>query len=249
REIDRKAYKGERYNEKLVRTEIDNLRKKVEKLTDNELVLEVMKIMKNVGDGHSWAFPPPDNFDFKNSLPLLLYQFKEGLYIIAGDPKYKDLLGNQILEYAGIPVEKFKAIFDPYIFRDNQMAVKVRIPYILRTPGYLKTLKLIKDALAVDLKVKDLNGNTKAVTVKADTTQPNIWNILPNPDSWVNYPETLPGKLPLYLKDMKTAHWWELMEDKKTVYCQLNKIRNSPDQNFQQFAERLIRYFDSTGAE
>ena len=249
REIDRKAYKGERYNEKLVRTEIEDLRKKVSKLTDNELVLEVIKIMVKVGDGHSWAFPPPDKLDFKNSLPLLLYQFKEGLYVIAGDPKYKELLGNQVIEYAGIPVDRFKAIFDPYIFRDNQMAILVRIPYLLRTPGYLKTLNLIKDAEVIDLKVKDLKGNVKTVAVTTDTTQPNIWNILPNPDSWINFQQTLPGNLPLYLKDMKTEHWWELMPDKKTVYCQLNKIRNSQNQSFAQFAERLFKFFDSTGAE
>jgi hypothetical protein len=145
-----------------------------------------------------------------------------------------------VLEYAGTPVDKFAAIFDPYIMRDNQNALLVKIPYILRVPEYVKTKKLIRDASSVDLKIVDMKGNQKMVTVKADSTQPNIWNVLPNPAGWVNLPQTLPGKMPLYLKDMGTAHWWELIPDQKMVYCQLNKILNAPGQNFAQFVQRLF---------
>lgn len=248
-EIDRKSVKGEQFNPKEIATEISQLRQKVPALTDNEIILEVIRIMRKLNDGHSWAMPPFEHPDFKMTLPLLFYQFNEGLYVIAGDPKYKELLGAQVIEYAGIPVEKFREIFDPYIMRDNQNALLVKIPYLLRTPAYLKTKNLIKDASSIDLKIRDMNGNQKTVTVKTDATQPNIWNTLPNPATWINLPETLAGKVPLYLKNMGTAHWWELLPDKKMVYCQLNKILNAPNQSFAQFVQRLFRFYDSTHAE
>ncbi len=249
REIDRKSVKGEQFDPKEIAREITQLRQKVSTLTDNEIMLEVMRIMRKLNDGHSWAMPPFEHPDYKMTLPLLFYQFSEGLYVIAGDPKYKELLGCQVIEYAGIPVEKFREIFDPYIMRDNQNALLVKIPYILRNPIYLKTKKLISDASSVDLKIRDMNGKQKTVTVKTDDTQPNIWNNLPNPATWINLPETLPGKVPLYLKNMGTAHWWEFLPDRNMVYCQLNKILNAPNQNFSQFVERLFRFYDSTHAE
>jgi len=248
-EIDRKSIKGEQFDPKEIAKEIAQLRGKISNLTDNEIILEIMRIMRKLNDGHSWAMPSFEHPDFKMTLPLLFYQFNEGLYIIAGDPKYKDLLGSQVLEYAGTPVDKFTAIFDPYIMRDNQNALLVKIPYILRSPEYVKTKKLIRDAGSVDLKIVDMKGSRKTVTVKADSTQPNIWNTLPNPASWVNLPQSLPGKMPLYLKDMGTAHWWELIPENKMVYCQLNKILNAPGQNFAQFVQRLFRFYDSTHAE
>jgi len=248
-EIERKSVKHEQFDPKEIIKEIAQLREKISTLTDNEIILEIMRIMRKLNDGHSWAMPSFEHPDFKMTLPLLFYQFNEGLYIIAGDPKYKDLLGSQVLEYAGTPVDKFVAVFDPYIMRDNQNALLVKIPYILRTPEYVKTKKFISDASSVDLKIVDMKGNQKTVNVKADSTQPNIWNTLPNPASWVNLPQTLPGKIPLYLKDMGTAHWWELLADKKMVYCQLNKILNAPGQNFAQFVQRLFRFYDSTHAE
>jgi tetratricopeptide (TPR) repeat protein len=249
REIDRKAIKGDQFDPALIRGQINSLKERVPKLTDNEIVLEIIKIMRNLNDGHSWAMPPFESLDFKMTLPLLFYQFKEGLYIIAGDPKYKDIMGSQVTEYAGIPVEKFAGIFDPYISRDNQMSVLTKVPYLLRVPAGLKTLKFIKDASSVDLKLTDIKGNKRTVAVKADTTQPIIWNVLPAPDGWINFPETLTTPMPLYLKDMRTFHWWELMPDKKTVYCQINRIRNAPNQTFSQLAERLFNYIDSAKAE
>src|SRR6185436_16538970 len=221
--------------------ELTELKKKIPTLTDNEIILEIIRIMRKMNDGHSWAMPPFEHPDFKMTLPLLFYQFKEGLYVIAGDPKYKELLGSQVIEYAGIPVEKFTAVFNPYIMRDNQNSLLVKVPYILRTPTFLKTKKLIKDASAIELKVRDMNGNQKMVTVKADTTQPNIWNVLPSPATWINLPEILPGKVPLYLKDMGNAHWWEYLPASKMVYCQVNKILNAPNQSFAQFIERMFR--------
>lgn len=249
REIDRKSVTGEQFDPKDIATEISDLRKKVPALTDNEIILEIVRIMRKMGDGHSWAMPSFEHPDFKKTLPLLFYQFKEGLYVIAGDPKYKDLLGSQVIEYAGMPVEKFAGIFDPYISRDNANSVLVKVPYLLRTPEFLKTKKYIKDASSVDLKIRDLKGNLRTVNVIADTTQPNIWNVLPSPASWINLPEILPGKVPLYLKNMGTYHWWEFIADKKMVYCQLNKILNGPGQNFAQFVQRLFNFYDSTHAE
>ena len=249
REIDRKAVKGEQYDPVMIKTEIDDLKKKITRLSDNEIILEIIRIMRKMNDGHSWAMPPFEHPDFKMTLPLLFYQFREGLYVIAGDPKYKDLLGSQVIEYAGIPVEKFTPIFDPYIMRDNQNSLLVKIPYLLRTPVFLKTLKHIKDAGSIDLKIRDMNGTIKTVTVIPDTTQPNIWNVLPNPTTWVNLPQTLPSKVPPYLKDMGTAHWWELIPESNMVYCQLNRILNAPNQSFAQFVERLFRFYDSTHAE
>jgi hypothetical protein len=248
-EIDRKSVKGEQFDPKEIAREIAQLKQKISTLNDNEIILEIMRIMRKMNDGHSWAMPSFEHPDFRRTLPLLFYQFSEGLYVIAADPKYKDLLGSQVLEYAGITIDKFTDIFDPYIMRDNQNALKVRIPYILRTPEFVKTKKYIKDASSVDLKIRDMKGNLKTVNVKADTTQPNIWNTLPNPATWVNLPQTLAGKMPLYLKDMGNAHWWEAVPEMNMVYCQVNKIRNTPEQSFAQFVQRLFRFYDSTQAE
>src|ERR1043165_3377815 len=99
REIDRKAVKGEQFDPKEMAREISELKLKVPNLTDNEIILEVVRIMRKMHDGHSWAMPPFEKLDFKMTLPLLFYQFKEGLYVIAADPKYKELLGNQVIEY------------------------------------------------------------------------------------------------------------------------------------------------------
>jgi hypothetical protein len=87
------------------------------------------------------------------------------------------------------------------------------------------------------------------VSIVADTTQPNIWNILPNPPGWINLPQTLGKEIPLYLKQMNKSHWWELLPKNNTVYCQVNRIRNDRDQSFAQFAERLSYFLDSTKAK
>lgn len=217
----------------------------IPRLKDEQIILGFMKLMVFLDDGHTAVLNFGENPFFRSALPMQFYWFDEGLFVISADPKHQELLGAQVLELDGRPALEVLEAMTPYINRDrgNPIWPKQRAPYMLRNLALLQAAGLIKSPERVTLKVRDLAGATRDVVVSADTTQPNIWNMLPNPPSWVSFASTL-GTPPLYLRSMNKPYWFEYLPEHKTVYFQLNSVRNDPQEPLAQFTERLFQFID-----
>ena len=245
REVRRKGY-VDGVPRRLPRADFDALVARLDsdipKLSDTQITIELMKLMAKVGDGHTGLLGSAERPEMQQTLPLQFYLFDEGLYVVSADPKYKELLGAQVLRFDEAPVERVVAALDPLISRDNDIWIKQRAPYMMRHLPLLRGLGLVSDDKQVRLTLRDAAGRERAVTVAADATQPNIWNTLPNPATWVNYPQTLNAPVPLYLKNMGAPYWFEYLPDSKTVYFQFNSVRNDQQEPLAQFSERLFKF-------
>jgi len=113
----------------------------------------------------------------------------------------------------------------------------------------LKTLGLISTMDKVELKIKDLKGEVKTAYVVADTSQPDIWNIQPNPKGWVSFPETLQEPVPLYLKNNDKPFWFDYSPATKIVYAQVNRIWNTAEQSLEGFAKKLSAFINETDVQ
>ena len=252
REVRRKGY-ADGIPRRLPLAEFDALVRRLDadipRLTDTEVIIELMKLMARLGDGHTGLLGSPERADLRRTLPLQFYLFEEGLFVVSADPKYRELLGAQVLGFDGSPVERVVASLAPLISRDNEIWVRQRAPYMMRHLPLLRGLGVVSDAARVRLAVRDTAGRERAVTVEADETQPNIWNTLPNPAAWVNYPQTLAAPLPLYLRNMAAPYWFEYLPEAKAVYFQFNSVRNDPAEPFARFVERLFKFVSEHDVE
>ena len=71
--------------------------------------------------------------EFAETLPMKFFLFKEGLYVIAADPKYRDLLGSQVLNFGDASVNQAMAALAPVVFRDNDIWLKTMGPIFFVT--------------------------------------------------------------------------------------------------------------------
>jgi len=252
REVKRKGHDPFR---KISRAEFDSsiksLGDSIPKLADMQIVIEIMKLMAKVGDGHTAVVPGPQSRpELHLSLPIKFYLFKEGLYIIAADPKYKELLGAQVLRFENHTVDEVVAALDPLINRDaSDIWVKERAPYLMRSLPLLNGLGLIAEAGKVQLTISNQMGKTREVTLGSDMTQPNIWNVQPNPRTWINLSQIEPGPQPLYLKNMSANYWFEYLPQSRVVYFQFNSIINSPEESLAKFSDRLFQFINDHEVE
>lgn len=224
---------------------VARLRAAIPQLTDTQVIVEMMKLMRTVGDGHTNILPL-ERPEFQPTLPLQFYVFAEGLYIVAADPTYKDLLGAQVLRFETRPVDGVMRALDPLISRDNDSPIWVqqRAPYLMRHVPVLHALGLAPSPSELTLSLRMLDGNTRSVKVTTDTNNPNIWNVLPHPAGWIDLPRTLPEPVPLYLENMGTPFWFEQVAGSKLVYCQINSVRNTSNETLPQFGERLLAFVE-----
>jgi hypothetical protein len=229
---------------------VKNLHDAIPKLSDLQIIVELMKLLRTLGDGHANLFLY-NRPEFQPTLPVQFYFFKEGLFIIAADPKYKHLLGAQVLLVQEQTPEKVVEALDPLISRDNENAIWVqqRAPYLMRHLPLLHALGVIPSPAEVSLTLRALDGAEQVVKLATDTSQPNIWNVKPHPTIWVGLPQTLVAPLPLYLKNPATPYWFEHLPDAKLVYFQFNSVRNAPSEPLSDFSARLLKFVNDSDVD
>lgn len=250
REVKRKGY-GPGVARKFSKEEFDSavakLNAEIPRLTDAQMLIEMMKLMRKLGDGHTGILGRVDNAEAALSVPLQFYLFKEGLFIIAADPQYKELLGAQVLRFGESTITQVMEALDPLTSRDNDFWPNQIGPYRMRSLPLLNGLGLIPEARKVNLTIKDLQGKERVVSVPATTDFPNIWNEFPK--SWLTYAASLEKPLPLYLKNMTRAYWFEYQPETKLLYFQYNRVRNEGEEPLAKFSERLFKFINDNEVE
>ncbi len=250
REVKRKGYAPFRkVSERDFDAAVQKLHAAVPQLNDAQVTIELMKLMKLVGDGHTMVYAFWERPEFLKHLPVDFTFFAEGLYVTAADNAHADLLGARVLRFDDSTVEAVMQRLDPVINRDNDMAPLVMGTMRLRSLWLLHGLGLIAGDEKVSLTVVDRQGTTRAVTLAADSNIPSrrLWDGFP-PD-WKTFHQTLAGPPPLYLKDIYRPYWFEYAPETKTVYFQFNRVRNDEKEPFDAFCQRLFKFVNENDVQ
>ncbi len=250
REVTRKGYAdgvARKISREQFHSAVQALSDRVSKLNDAQMVVEIMKLMRSVGDGHTGLLAPPQRPEFARALPIQFFLFKEGLFVIGSDPKHQDLLGAQVISLGGNSVEQLMGSLDQVINRDNDFWPNQIAPYLMRNLQLLHALGLVPEIRKAELRIRDATGRERTVTIDSDTNHPNIWNDFP--EDWVTYAQKLTAPLPLYLKNTRANYWFEYLPGTKTVYFQYNRVRNNQQESLASFTERLFKFIDENDVE
>jgi tetratricopeptide (TPR) repeat protein len=215
---------------------------KVPKLTDTQIVIEMMKLTAAVGDGHTMIYAFFERPELLDNIPIEFAFFEEGLFIVAADLRFSDLLGTRVIRFGDRSVAEVSQALDPLISRDNPAAPQVMGPMRMRNVPLLAGLGLIPDPRHVSLTVQDEGGKLRTVTLPADSNVPSrkLWDGYPQ--NWRRLVDTLPAPLPLYLKNPYKDYWFEYLPDRKTVYLQWNHIHSDPVEPIDKFFDRVAQF-------
>lgn len=216
-------------------TLVQELRSDIPNLSDAQIVLGVMRLMRRLGDGHSlvdgW-----DNPEF-GDVPLDLYLFEEGLFVTAAAPEYTDLVGTQVASIGNHEIDDVIATLEPCISRDNNMWLKLIVPRFIRKPHLLHALGLTPKPDRLLFTLQATNGEVLKVEVACAEAMPH-----PLPNDW----PTISGRtggVPLYLRD-DGPYWFKHLAQEKTVYMQHRSVSDKEDESFERFCERLFYLID-----
>lgn len=225
-------------------------------LSDHQLILELMKLVRRLNDGHGRVRPPQDRADLQRAVPLDVYLFEEGVFVTAvaqDHPRLEDLLGAEVLRIGGHEIAAVIAAFEPLIARDNENSQWFRecLPPFLREPSVLCALGLILEPDRIAYTVRTMSGEIRTLTIEADP-QLAAWllrHAFPCPAGWRLLPDTLPGELPLMLRNAHVPFWFQTLLDERTLYFQFNQVRDAATETLAEVGERLTAAFDAGGAE
>lgn len=204
-------------------------------LSDEQIVVEIMKIMGSLGSGHNFIIPTSPKVGALKKLPVQLYQFNDGMFIVDAKEGFEKWIGYQVESIGNIPIEKALEKTNVVNARDNDMQTLWQGPYFLTMPDVLKGLGIIENENHVILTLRDSIGKSKK-----EIMEPVNWN-------FTGFPKTPPlrkGSQPLYLSKMNDIYWYESILEDQAIYIQFNSVQSKDDQPLDDFTLEINNQID-----
>jgi tetratricopeptide (TPR) repeat protein len=200
----------------------------------------MMRIVALVGDGHTRIDPRKDeNFQFE-SLPLKLYDFDDGIFVRAADPRFARLVGWRVEAVGGVPIAEAQRRVGELISADTEMGKRQLAPLYLEMPEILQALGLSDSQESARLTLTR-GKERQTVTIAATQVNPE-WPsdtdiALTTPKGWV---DACAGPPPLYLQNPLDYHRLIELPAAKALYAQLNWVADIEGDTLSAYSKRIL---------
>ena len=187
------------------------------------------------GDGHTYMLPFGARRVAAHMLPLRLYQFSDGLYVVdALDDSGQKWIGSRVLRIGSASAEDVINAMRPALSVDNRFGYLWVGPPLLSFAGYLEKFAGVTPGASVPLTLRTRTGEVVHVNMPLMSAPP-LRGIPKLP------PSKVPGApaAPLYLKNVPQNFWFTPLAGDSVLYVQFNQVADAPDESLAAFAGRL----------
>lgn len=222
---------------------VDGLLGRIEALSDDEVAVEVMRLVAlptlQGRDGHTAVLP----ISF-HVLPLQLYVFEDGWFVVEARAEQAHLVGAQVLAIGGKPIEDVAHAVAPLMTRDNDWNLRTKLPFYLSLVEVLVALGFAEKGEEVTLSLRMSDGRESDVTLAGIP----IGEVM-GPNGPPHLLPTLPGVRGL--RDRDRAWWMEIVPEARALYVQYNAVSpaSSEGELVGDFGARIGRTFEEERLE
>jgi hypothetical protein len=212
---------------------IDELDARLTSLSDEEIILEMSRIVSRVGDGHTglgwgWFFP---------RVPMNLFWFGRELRVTKVSKQFPRVNGARLMKIGGVSVDKIYEQSREYIPQGEteQFVLDVssgRLTY----PIFLKHLGLTRNAESAVYEFVDLKGKRFSLEMKGEPRRESE-------NDWIAPYK----KSPLALEKSDAPFYYEYLAEAKTLYVNFRWYPRRPE--FARFSKELFDFIDKTQPE
>ncbi|MFN0141108.1 MAG: hypothetical protein ACKVQW_13600 [Pyrinomonadaceae bacterium] len=221
---------------------IADLDSRLSTLEDHQVIVEIMRIVAMVGDGHTgvrWG-----QLAASGMLPVIFYVYEDGIVVQRAAPEHANLVGAKLKRVGSTPIADALERLRPYIWRDNEMGVKSAVSWYLASPKILHATRL---SSSTDVAEFVIEKDGRETTVQLRPTG-KLDDLFRPPADWAN---ARPANVtvPTYLKDTSVNFRFEELSASKTFYIQFNAVQDAQGETVEAFFKRAFETADRSTAE
>ena len=214
------------------------LAERIADLEPHERLVELMRFaaLAGVRDGHTGIFPlDPAHRRALHLFPLRLYDFPDGIHVVAEVGRRRGLVGRRVVAVNGIPIREALRRVRPLVPRDNDWSLRARAVQWLLTAEVLHGLGLSDDSLRAtftlaagrELELRAVPARTYAAAFP-DLFHPMVPQGLPRRPS------------PPFLRNRERTTWTRALAGGRAVYVAYN-VTTVPTYDLAQRVARMAR--------
>lgn len=212
------------------RKNIQELKKAVPELSDEEIVFSLSCIVASVGDAHTSLYFRP-NIAF----PLTLYWFKDGIYVIDTAPEYKKILHCRLTGVNQKSLDEVIKILSAGIPHENTAQIKKSAPYYLVLSEFLYGAGIIDKKEYAEYGFQSTGGEEFTMELKSISMKNRF------PSAAQKTPEE---SLPLYRRNRNKFYISTHLEEQNSLYVQYNSCQNIKEKPFSDFVDEVFQLID-----
>lgn len=148
----------------------DNLRALIPQLSDQQVLMEFMRLAALLGDGHTAVYgpTPESSLDLdQRSVPVKFYDFSDGLYIVEAAEGFQDLVGSRVVRLGPLAPEDAFERLRAYRGTDNPMTIRrLDAQVYLRDLGPLQAIGASDDGRTLDVTIERPTGIVDTVALE-----------------------------------------------------------------------------------
>jgi hypothetical protein len=196
-------------------------------LTDVGFLVAVMDLMGHrERDGHSGAWAMAQSGRLLSAWPVWLWDFPDGLRIVAAREPYADLVGARVTKVGHLGVADARQAVEPLVPRDNSSSLRANLPTYLLLPNVLREIGVLATG-DPGLTLELTDGSIRAVTPEPVPIE--AWR------DWIfaryagDYPDGLPPDPdgPPHLRHRDMAFWSETLAVPAAIYVGYNVVSST----------------------
>jgi hypothetical protein len=134
------------------------LKRAIPRFSDERMLVELQRLMSYLGDGHCYVLPAGAKQVASTHLPLRLYLFSDGLYVIDAGAGLERWIGSRVIRLGNVTAHDAIARIGELTSKDNPMGVKWVGPFLLRFRGALEAIGGEVGANSIKLELVDRDG-------------------------------------------------------------------------------------------
>jgi tetratricopeptide (TPR) repeat protein len=226
--------------------EVESMKRDAEKLDDSQMRVRLRRLIARIGDGHttSWLFPEGGD---RKMLPIHVYAFADGCYVIGAQPKHAALIGARVVKIGELEMDEAMTAVRDYASVDNEMGYLAAGPQLLRIPAILRAIGASSDEDHAELTCVDSDGNQRTARIEPVHFSDNGHGgfLLPG---FQYLHDSLPAR-PLFLTDVGHPLRRVHLPSHRLVYFWFGAVTDGPSQSFEEFCREMFDFIEKNSVE
>lgn len=211
------------------RAQVRALDAKLAFLSDDQITVELIRLVALIGDGHTNVSSWPDRF---HRYPFRLAWFGRELRVMEVLPEAKRALGARLVRVGQTAVEDAYARVRPLASRETELDSRNDSTYLLPRAEVLAALRLLPSERQGRFTFQDDAGRTFVLTLKPRAPEA-AYNA-----AW----QSVTLKPPLFEQRSDDAFWFTTLEQGRTVYIKYNRCED--EEGFARFTKKVLGAVD-----
>ena len=228
--------------------EVGALRAAIPELETHEIMVGLARLVASFEYGHTvlgyWEEKIP-----LHELPIVLYQYDDGIFLQGVHRDYAELAGARLLEIEGMPVERVLELMRPVIPAENEMFVKAYGIHYLTFPEFLHAQKILSEnKLDITLTLeKDGEIRREIISALPSERFPRQYGMVVPGEEWVASRDTTAS--PLYLKQLERISYYEHLPAEKALYVRQSQIMDDEKGDIPTFFKEVFEFIEQNDVE